>query len=231
MSRDDATRRKTGKGGFHPPGRPVNTTSWPELTARLFEEAGPYLEVRGDRLHTRIAHRCALALLDREGGAREVVEPAVILHDVGWSAVDPDKIFAAFGVRADGRAAAREVNRIHEVEGASIARRVLQSLGYDRGLTRRIVQIIERHDSTMEADSLEERLVKDADKLWRYSREGFWKEIERQQVDPRAFHHRLGLRRGEWFLTPTALRMAEEELRRRGRELERPDPGRNREGG
>jgi hypothetical protein len=199
----------------------VNPTRWTAFTARLLEEAEPYLEVRGDRLHTRVAHRCALALLDREGGAREVVEPAVILHDVGWSAVDPERISAAFGMRAEGQAAAREVNRIHEVEGAAIAGRILESLGYGRQLTRWIVQIIERHDSTLESASLEERLVKDADKLWRYSEEGFWKEVERQQVDPHAFHRRLGLRREEWFLTPAALRMAEGELQRRGRELER----------
>lgn len=225
MSRDDASKRNAGNDAD----APLNPTSWPEFTARLFEAADPYLEMRGDRLHTRVAHRCALALMKREGGAREVVEPAVILHDVGWSAVEPGKISAAFGVRADGRAEAKEVNRVHEIEGASIARRILESLGYDRALTHRIVRIIERHDSTLESSSLEERLVKDADKLWRYSEEGFWKEIERQQVAPRAFHRRLGLRRGEWFLTPTALRLAEEELRRRGRELERHAPGRNRE--
>ena len=198
----------------------ITPARWADFRARLFEKAAPYLKVRGDRLHTRVAHRCALALMEREGGTREIVEPAVILHDVGWSAVDPERIASAFGVRADGKPAAREVNRIHEVEGAAIARRILGSLEYDARLTARIVRIIERHDSTTEADSLEERLVKDADKLWRYSREGFWGEIKRQAVDPDAFHRRLGLRRGEWFLTQTAYRMAGEELRHRARELE-----------
>ncbi|MCF8061563.1 MAG: HD domain-containing protein [Deltaproteobacteria bacterium] len=210
----------------------MNTVwTWPELETRLFEEADIYLEVRGDRLHTRIARQWALALLEQEGGDRRVVEPAVILHDVGWSAVDPVKISAAFGVRADGKAEAREVNRIHEIEGASIARRILESLGYDERLTRRIVRIIERHDSTMEAGSLEERLVKDADKLWRYSGTGFWTEIERQEVDPRSYHRRLTLRRREWFLTRTAFRMAGEELQCRGRELEKRAPGQHRDSG
>jgi hypothetical protein len=163
------------------------TLTWEEFIARLFEEADPYLEVRGDRLHTRIAHRLSLDLMKKKGGDRKIVEPAMILHDVGWSRVDRNEIATAFGVRAEDKATAREMNRIHEIEGAAIARQLLESFDYDEQLTLRIVRIIERHDSSMRAESLEERLVKDADKLWRYSEPGFWKEIERQAVDPRFF--------------------------------------------
>jgi len=195
---------------------------WKAFIERLFKEAEPYLEVRGDMLHTRVAHERAVTLMAEEGGDRRIVEPAIVLHDVGWSKVDAEKIAMAFGVRADGKAAAREVNRIHEIEGAVIAERILASVSYDTRLTERIFRIIERHDSGTETDSIEERLVKDADKLWRYSKRGFWREIRRQGVDPVFFHERLIRRRKEWFITPAALRMAAEELVRRGRELKTP---------
>jgi hypothetical protein len=200
------------------------TLTWEEFIARLFEEADPYLEVRGDRLHTRIAHRLSLDLMKKKGGDRKIVEPAMILHDVGWSRVDRNEIATAFGVRAEDKATAREMNRIHEIEGAAIARQLLESFDYDEQLTLRIVRIIERHDSSMRAESLEERLVKDADKLWRYSEPGFWKEIERQAVDPRFFYQRLAKRRKEWFFTQTAFQMAGEELKFRFLELEKSAP-------
>lgn len=192
---------------------------WDAFVETLFQEAAPFLEARGDLLHTRIAHAYARRLMDSEGGDPALVEPAVILHDVGWSAVDRDRIRGAYGVHAEGRDEAERINRIHEVEGAAIAARILESHRYDTKRIDRIVRIIERHDSGTKADSLEERLVKDADKLWRYSREGFWKEIERQGVDPVFFHQRLSRRRKEWFMTPTALEIAKEEIRDRGREV------------
>ncbi len=195
-------------------------TDWQAFTDRLLEEADAYLEVRGDRLHTRVAHRRALDLLDAEGGDRTIVEPAIILHDVGWSAVNPGDIAAAFGVRAEGKAEAQALNRVHEVQGAVIARRILEALGADPKHVQWIVRIIERHDSSMEAGSLEERLVKDADKLWRYSKPGFWTEVERQAVDPRFFLDRLARRRKAWFLTGSAYRMAGGALARRAGELE-----------
>lgn len=200
------------------PALPVQT-SWDAFIETLFREAEPYLEARGDQVHTRIAHRYARLLMAREGGDPTVVEPAVILHDVGWSAVDPDRIRGAFGVHAEGRAAAERINRVHEIEGAVIAARILVSQHYDALRIDRIVRIIERHDSGTHADSLEEKLVKDADKLWRYSKEGFWKEIERQGVDPVFFHQRLTRRRKGWFMTPSALDMAEEEVHERRKEV------------
>lgn len=192
---------------------------WKDFVEVLFREAAPFLEVRGDLLHTRVAYRYARRLLEREGGDPALVEPAVILHDVGWSAVNPERIRGAFGVHAEGREGAERVNRIHEIEGAVIAARILQSLQYDVRHIEQIVRIIERHDSGTEADSLEEKLVKDADKLWRYSREGFWGEIERQGVDPVFFHQRLSRRRKGWFMTPSALEIAKRELRDRGEEV------------
>ncbi len=139
-----------------------------EFIRTLFRLAEPYLQVRGDLAHARISHHYALRLLEAEGGEPGIVEPAVILHDVGWSQLTPEQIRIAFGVRAGGEEAER-LNRIHEREGGAIARRVLQSLNYNPPWIERISFLIDRHDSGDQADSLEEKVLKDADKLWRFS--------------------------------------------------------------
>ncbi|HSO73095.1 MAG TPA: HD domain-containing protein [Thermodesulfobacteriota bacterium] len=189
-----------------------------ELRAALFRLAAPYLAVRGDLAHARVSHQYALRLLAEEGGEPGIVEPAVILHDVGWSQLTPEQIRMAFGVRAGGEEAER-LNRIHEREGAAIAGRILESLRYNPRWIERIVSFIERHDSGDQPDSLEEKLVKDADKLWRFSPVGFWNERERQGLDPNELHSFLLKKYQTWFYTPTALNLAGEELRSREQEI------------
>jgi len=190
---------------------------WNTFIRELFRLAEPYLKIRGDLPHAQVSHRYALRLLEEEGGESRIVEPAVILHDVGWSRLEPEQIKIAFGVRAGGEEAER-LNRIHEREGAAIARRVLQSLNYNPKWIERIAILIERHDSGDQADSLEEKLLKDADKLWRFSPLGFWKEIERQGLDQDELHRFLSVRYRAWFFTQTAVKLAEKELRDRGKE-------------
>ena len=189
-----------------------------ELIAALFRLAEPYLAVRGDLPHARVSHHYARNLLSEEGGEAAIVEPAIILHDVGWSQLEPGQIEIAFGVRAGGEEAER-LNRIHEREGAVIACQILESLRYNPRWIERIIAFIERHDSGDQPDSLEEKLVKDADKLWRFSPVGFWKEIERQGLDPNELHSFLLKKYLIWFYTPTALNLAGEELRSREQEI------------
>jgi len=192
---------------------------WPELIEGLFEAAAPYLAVRGDWDHTTVSHGYCLTLLQREGGDRRIVEPAVILHDVGWSALKPEEIFVAYGVLANGEEANR-LNRIHETEGAAIAEKILRSFGVEPGLIETIRVIISRHDSGKNAPTLEEALVKDADKLWRFSKAGFWKEAERQQLKPQTLLDFLAARVKPWFFSPTALNLAREELDSRRQEID-----------
>ncbi|MCF8145853.1 MAG: HD domain-containing protein [Deltaproteobacteria bacterium] len=184
---------------------------WSEFTGRLFETADPYLEIRGDSEHAVISYGYALTLLQHEGGDRKIVEPAVILHDVGWSALKPEYISVAYGVLANGEEAER-LNRIHEIEGAAIAERILGAFNYDPGLIQTIRTIISRHDSGEDVSSLEEALVKDADKLWRFSRTGFWRETERQHLKPATLLEFLAEKCKGWFFSATAVTLARKEL-------------------
>lgn len=191
---------------------------WSQFIEELFRLAEPYLAVRSDLPHARISHQYCLRLLKEEGGDRRIVELAVILHDVGWSKLTPEEIKRAFGVRVSGKEA-EQLNRIHEIEGAAIAGRLLQSLDYDQTLTEQITGMIKRHDSGNHPESLEEKLLKDSDKLWRFSGFGFWNEIERQGLEPLELYHFLEARRPAWFFSSTALSLAEEELKARANEI------------
>ena len=197
---------------------------WSGFIRRLFQEAEPYLAVRGDMAHTRISHDYALILIRREGGNAGIVEPAIILHDVGWSRLDPREISIAFGVLAESDEADR-LNRIHELEGASIAAQVLQSLNYDPLLIEKVTSIIRTHDSGVDIRSPEEGLVKDADKLWRSSKVGFWQEAERQELDPKELYRYLNERYKEWFFTSTALTLAGKDLEERAKEIDANQQG------
>jgi hypothetical protein len=192
--------------------------NWSEFIETLFRLAEPYFAVRDDRAHAQIAHQYGLLLLEKEGGDRRIVEPAIILHDVGWSKLNPEQINKAFGVRASGEEA-KQLNRVHEIEGAVIAGRMLKTLNYDPVITEQITSMIEHHDSGNDPASLEEKILKDSDRLWRFSPLGFWKERDRQGLTPLELYCHLEGRRLSWFFTETALSLSKKELENRAREI------------
>ena len=181
---------------------------------RIRELARPYLDTRKNDIHTEISTRLAYRLLELEGGTEEVVIPAILLHDVGWKKVPEDIQLKAFGPKAS----LPEWNRVHEVEGAGIAGEILREIQYDPGKIKEIIRIIEGHDSRKEAFSLNDTIVKDADKLWRYTKEAFEINSDRFQLSFEEGIERLRRNIDPWFLTDSAKRMAREELLQRLRE-------------
>jgi len=133
---------------------------------RVWRHAVPYLGVRDNLRHTRYCCHFARTLLALHPEARaEVVMPAMVLHDVGWSTVPEDKLMLAFGPR--GRHP--ELLRQHEVEGARIASEILSLCGYPGDLIADVTAIVDGHDTHEGARSMEDAIVRDADKLWRYT--------------------------------------------------------------
>jgi HD superfamily phosphodiesterase len=183
---------------------------------RLWRSALPYLDTRQNEIHTRLSVGLAFHLLDQEGGDATVVVPAVILHDVGWKHVPVEMHGRAFGPKATDP----ELNRVHEVEGVKIARVLLKQVGMDAKWIPEILTIIDGHDSRLEAISHNDRLVKDADKLWRYTHEGLGIDIERFGETYSEGLQRLRENLPRWFLTATGRQTAQDLLHQR--ESERP---------
>jgi HD superfamily phosphodiesterase len=176
--------------------------------------AEPYLNTRANDIHTRISLRFAYELLRSEGGDEGIVLPAVILHDVGWKRVPEDLQLQAFGPKARNL----DLRRVHEVEGAAIAAEILREASCGEAEIGEITEIIRGHDSRETAVSLNDRIVKDADKLWRYSREGFRIDVERFGMTHEEEVQRLRSELERWFFTQTAKEIARRELAERVKE-------------
>ncbi len=177
----------------------------------IYKLAKPYLDTRYNEIHTRTAFSFALRLLAAEGGDERVVLPAVMLHDLGWKFVPEDQQFKAFGPRKIDK----EINRIHEVMGSKKAREILEEVNYDPDLIEEITEIILGHDSRKEPLSLNDAIVKDSDKLWRFSKESLEVDPARFGIPPAVHIDWLGKKIDKWFLTETAKKIARDEHRHR----------------
>lgn len=135
----------------------------------LWHEARPFLDVRNNDEHTLVAYGVARMLLSELPEALEsVVLPAILLHDVGWKMVPQELLLEAIGQNPSRP----DLVRDHEVHGAAIARDILEACrpeGVDIGA---VLAIIDGHDTTRGARSLEDAVVKDADKGWRTTPHG-----------------------------------------------------------
>ena len=175
---------------------------------RIFEKSKPFLRTRKNLIHTRIALRYALELLKSEKGDEGVVIPAIILHDVGWKVVPEHLHLTAFGPNPSNP----KLTRVHELEGAKTAKAILEKVHYPPKEVKAICQIIRGHDSRKRPLSWNDRIVKDSDKLWRYSRRGMAIDLARFQIPRRDYLIFLEAIIEQWFLTPTGMGLAKKEI-------------------
>lgn len=131
--------------------------------------ARPWLDVRSNDEHTLISYRLGQALLrvypDLDAS---VVLPAILMHDVGWKKFPPEQLAQAVGPNPKYP----ELQRAHEIEGVKIAADALARLDIPGLPIERILAIIDGHDTRKAAISREDAVMKDADKLWRFTTHG-----------------------------------------------------------
>jgi len=185
------------------------------LYQRIFERAVPFLQTRDNEIHTKVSYAFAERLVSVEGGDRNIVVPAILLHDVGWIRVPEHLQLHAFGPHMTRP----DLRDVHEREGAEMARAILNDIGYPADQVERIARIVSRHDSRPDAECLEEALVKDADKLYRYSREGFSVWAQRFGLTEEGYLSALESRIERWFLNATGRRIAPTEALARRSEI------------
>ena len=135
----------------------------------LWHDARPFLDVRNNDEHTLVAYGVAQMLLKELPEAQaSVVLPAILLHDVGWKRVPQHLLLEAIG-RTPSRP---ELVRDHELYGVEIAREILERHRPEGVDIPAVLAIIDGHDTTRAARSLEDAVVKDADKGWRTTPHG-----------------------------------------------------------
>ena len=140
---------------------------------------------------------------------------ATLLHDTGWAHVDEDRIISE-GFRGDWRQA--DIRYEHEVQGCQVARRVLPDLGYSDAFIEQVCAIIDGHDTRQQAHSLEDALMRDADRSWRFDRVGIALASGWFGQTPDYYTDRLEYEIIPELITEAAIEMARADLQR-SREL------------
>ncbi|WP_033293973.1 HD domain-containing protein [Amycolatopsis jejuensis] len=172
----------------------------------IWKAVVPETRARGNDIHLPISLAYAERLCDCFPEAdRLLVRVAIQLHDTGWGRVDEDRILSE-GFAGDWRKAA--IRFEHERQGCVIAREVLPPLGYADDFVAEVCAIIDGHDTRQEARSLEDALVRDADRLWRFDHAGIALAAGWFRMDPATYTDRLAAEIIPELLTAPAITMA-----------------------
>lgn len=167
---------------------------------------------RGNDIHLPIslafAERLCRAYPEADA---ELVRAVIVLHDTGWAHVDESRILSE-GFTGDWRKAA--IRYEHEAEGCKVARRVLPGLGYSAEFIERVCEIIDGHDTRHVAYSLEDALVRDADRLWRFDHAGIALASSWFGMTPDVYTDRLAAEIIPELITDAAVQMGTADLAR-----------------
>lgn len=172
----------------------------------------PETRARANDVHLPISLAFVERLLVAHPEANsELVRVTVLLHDTGWGRVDETRIISE-GFGGDWRKA--DIRFQHEQQGCEIAREVLPGLGYDDEFVEAVCAIIDGHDTRAEAHSLEDALVRDADRLWRFDQAGIALASSWFGLDPATYSDRLRTEIIPELLTEAGIAMANADLDR-----------------
>lgn len=149
----------------------------------------PYMRARKNDVHIPISYAFARELLKQYPDADEdIVSLAIILHDIGWYSIDMrDIIEKGFGPNM----MQSDVRFLHESEGVRMSREVLEKTNWPESVIAAVGEIIDGHDTRPHARSLNDRLVRDADKLWRFTVTGVAVACDWFKSTPRQYAARL----------------------------------------
>lgn len=149
----------------------------------------PYMRARKNDVHIPLSYAFARELLKLYPDADEdIVSLAIILHDIGWYAIDMrDIIEKGFGPNM----MQSDVRFLHESEGVRMSREVLEKTNWPEPVIAAVGAIIDGHDTRPHARSLNDRLVRDADKLWRFTVTGVSVACDWFKSTPRQYADRL----------------------------------------
>ena len=184
----------------------------------IWNLAEGYQDCRFDKGHARIATEYAIELSEAEGADLRIVLPAIILHDIGWYFISEEDRKIALDSK---HLRFNEIRRAHEIEGARKAEEILKGVDYDSYLIPKIVGIIQEHDTKKSSDTIEEAVVKLADRIWIFSKVGFEADLTRGVGDASSLLKRLGEKLAGTYsgtginFTDSAREIAEREFEKR----------------
>ena len=189
-----------------------NRRAAPEAGGRydaVWRAAETYMRARKNDVHIPLSFAFARKLLELYPQAdQDIVSLAILLHDIGWWSIDmADIVEKGFGPNM----MQSEVRFLHEREGVRLSREVLGQTGWGEDVIAAVGEIIDGHDTRPQPRSLNDRLVRDADKLWRFTVTGVAVACDWFKMNPHQYADRLA-QQFPLLETEAGRHMAEQEL-------------------
>jgi HD superfamily phosphodiesterase len=160
-------------------------------------------------LHTKYVVKAMEKLVVKEGGESDILIPAAILHDVGWSEVS-EKLQLAADQKGSLKAQVEHIEKV-----PMLIRKILGGLNYSEENIGDIVRVVKAH-RFVKPTKLDEKLLIDADTLSDTYKEVFYSNIESYNTTPEAH---LDFRSKNTFYTKTARKIFEKQLMNRLEEI------------
>ncbi len=185
-----------------------------EINERVWKLALPYLKQGKSKdfaAHTKGVVKSMKFLLEHEKGDGDILIPAAILHDVGWSRV-PLKLQKS-GSRQDRTNALK----LHIKYAPPIIEKILKEAGYDRNRIKKVIMIVASH-KFHNPRSLDKRLLIDADAMSDALKEQFYSDAKSFGKTPLENYE---FRKRNRFYTRAAESFFRKELEKRKTEISR----------
>lgn len=180
---------------------------------KVWELAVPYLKqgiMKDFILHTQNVVKSMELLIAGEGGDEDILIPAAILHDVGWSKVAPElQTNSDLEIKRQGQ-------RQHVIFAGDIIQEILGKLDYGRKRIDRIVEIVKAHKFTDPAEKEKQTLI-DADNLSDVWKDQFDSDVKAYNSTPEQVYE---FRTRNEYYSETAKNIAAKEMAERKRGLD-----------
>jgi hypothetical protein len=133
----------------------------------VWRASAEFLRARKNDIHVPISFGLCQELLTHYPDAdADICSLAILLHDIGWYQIDMvDILEKGFGPNM----MQSDVRFLHESEGVRMSAEVLAATGWSASVIEQVGAIIDGHDTRPYPRSLNDRIVRDADKLWRFT--------------------------------------------------------------
>ncbi|MFA6296247.1 MAG: HD domain-containing protein [Patescibacteria group bacterium] len=174
--------------------------------------AKPYLEMgtmKNFIIHSKGVLLAMTMLLKKEKGDKEILLPAAILHDVGFSKVSKEL------QKSNDKAVKTKVLRQHLEFAPEIIKEILNKVGYNKNDIDEVIQIVIAH-KFQDPKELDKQLLIDADTLSDVFKEQFYSDAKAYNKTPQEFYN---VRKDNKFYTKTAKNIFYQELKNRKEEI------------
>jgi len=185
---------------------------------QVYKAAEKYMRVRKNDVHIPLSYKYALKLIEKYPNAdADLAAISIILHDIGWYSIDEDDIFKK-GFQSENFMQS-DVRYLHESEGVRLSAKLLKDLGYPEEFIQKVASIIDGHDTRNFSKSLEDEIVRDADKLWRFTVTGVSVACDWFKQTPSRYCNRLESDIIPQLHLPESIEMAKADLAETRKEL------------